>query len=47
LVPFVYALFNNGNILNGIIATIGVVILHLGTNLFDDVIDYIREKKTY
>jgi 1,4-dihydroxy-2-naphthoate octaprenyltransferase len=45
LVPFIYAVFHNGNIINGIIASLGVVILHLGTNLFDDIVDYIREKK--
>ena len=45
VVPFLYAFFNKGNILFGIIASIGVVILHLATNLFDDVIDYYREKK--
>ena len=45
LVPFIYSLFNNGNILNGIISILGVVILHLATNLFDDIIDYINEKK--
>ncbi len=44
IVPFLYALLNKGNIIYGIIALIGIVILHLGTNIFDDFIDYLREK---
>ncbi len=43
LVPFIYALFNKGNIIYGIISLIGIMILHLATNLFDDIIDYYRE----
>ncbi len=45
IVPFVYAFFDDGNILYGIAAMVGVVLLHLATNLFDDIIDYIREKR--
>lgn len=45
IVPFIYAALNGGNIKYGILAGIGIVFLHLGTNLFDDVIDYIREKR--
>ena len=40
LVIFVYALNENGNILNGVIALIGIAFDHLATNLFDDYIDY-------
>ncbi len=40
LVVFVYALKNEGNIFNGIIALIGIAFAHLATNLFDDYVDY-------
>lgn len=40
LVVFVYALKLHGNILNGIIALIGISMAHLATNLFDDYVDY-------
>lgn len=40
LVIFVYALKNGGNILNGIVALIGISCGQLATNLFDDYIDY-------
>lgn len=40
LVIFVFALKQGGNILNGIIALIGIVFAHLATNLFDDYVDY-------
>ena len=43
LVPFLFALFNKGNVLYGIIALFGIVVLHLASNLFDDIIDYSRE----
>lgn len=39
-VIFVFALKQGGNILNGIIALIGIVSAHLATNLFDDYVDY-------
>ena len=35
-----FALQHNGNIINGIIALIGISFAHLATNLFDDYIDY-------
>ncbi|MBQ9245734.1 prenyltransferase [bacterium] len=44
IVPFLYALIHKGNVLYGLIAIVGVVILHLATNLFDDIVDYSREK---
>ena len=40
LVVFVYALKYGGNILNGILALIGIAFAHLATNLFDDYVDY-------
>lgn len=40
LVIFIYALKHNGDILNGIIALIGISMAHLATNLFDDYVDY-------
>ena len=43
LIPFVYAVFNNGNIVYGILALAGIILLHLATNLFDDIVDYSRE----
>lgn len=43
-VPFIFAFLNGGSAFLGIITLIGIIIVHLGTNLFDDIIDYIREK---
>lgn len=40
LVIFVYSLKTGGNIINGIVALIGISFAHLATNLFDDYIDY-------
>lgn len=40
LVIFIYALKNGGNVLNGIVALVGVSFAQLATNLFDDYIDY-------
>lgn len=40
LVIFVYSLKFDGNILNGIVALIGISFAQLATNLFDDYIDY-------
>lgn len=40
LVIFVFAIINSGNIPLGIIALIGIVLAHLGTNLIDDYFDY-------
>lgn len=42
LVIFVYSLKLDGNVLNGIVALIGISFAHLATNLFDDYIDYKR-----
>ncbi len=43
-VPFIFALLCGGNALLGIIALAGIILVHLGTNLFDDIADYVREK---
>ena len=40
LVIFVYSLKLGGNVLNGIVALIGISCAHLATNLFDDYVDY-------
>lgn len=40
LVIFVYSLKLDGDVLNGIIALIGISFAHLATNLFDDYVDY-------
>ncbi|MBQ4123492.1 prenyltransferase [bacterium] len=44
-VPFLYGQFDGGNFVYGIIALIGVVLVHLGANLFDDIIDYTLTKR--
>ena len=43
-VPFLFALLSGGNFLYGIIALVGIVFLHAGVNVFDDIVDYSREK---
>ncbi len=40
LAIFVYALIDSGNVLYGILALIGICLVHLGTNLVDDYFDY-------
>ena len=40
LVIFIYSLKFGGNVLNGLVALIGISFAHLATNLFDDYIDY-------
>ena len=40
LVCFLYALAHDGNVLNGIIAFIGILLAHMATNLYDDYDDY-------
>ena len=40
-VPFLFGAFDGGNILFGFLAFLGIVILHLGSNLFDDTVDYL------
>lgn len=43
LVCFIFCLQYNANILNGLIALVGIICAHLGTNLFDDCIDTITK----
>ena len=40
LVIFVYSLKLGGNVLNGVLALVGISFAHLATNLFDDYVDY-------
>ena len=40
LVVFTYALLSSGNAAYGIIALIGICLVHLGTNVLDDYLDY-------
>ena len=44
-VPFIFACFKNGNINYGLLSLLGIITLHMATNLFDDAIDYTREKQ--
>lgn len=39
-IPFAFGLTNNGNILYGLLALVGIICVHLGANLFDDILDY-------
>lgn len=45
LLVYIYALLHGGNPLYGVIAYIGIAIVHLATNLSDDYFDYIRLSK--
>lgn len=40
IIVFLYALKHDGNIVNGILALIGISFAHLATNLFDDYVDF-------
>ena len=40
LVIFVYAYLNSGNVFYGFLALIGICLVHLGTNVLDDFLDY-------
>ena len=40
LIIFVYSLKLDGNVLNGVLALVGISFAHLATNLFDDYVDY-------
>lgn len=44
VVPFIFSLLKGGNFLYGVLSLIGIVLLHAGVNIFDDVVDYAREK---
>ena len=45
LVPFLYAATGQSNIFFGLIALFGILALHLGTNIFDDAVDYTIAKR--
>jgi len=45
ITAFLYGIKQDGNILYGIIALIGLIFAHLGANLFDDYTDYLRLTK--
>jgi len=45
IIPFVFGVFAKGNILYGLLALIGIAFAHLGSNMFDDFIDYKRHLK--
>ncbi len=40
LVVFTFGLYSSGNVINGILALIGICFAHLGTNVLDDYLDY-------
>ena len=44
LVPFLFASLAGGNRFFGLICLFGILILHMAANIFDDAIDYTREK---
>lgn len=43
LIPFTFGALSNGNIWFGTLSILGVLAVHLGTNIFDDAIDYTKE----
>ena len=45
LVPFLFASLAGGNRFFGLLCLFGIVILHMGANIFDDAIDYTLEKR--
>lgn len=45
LIPFIFGLTHGGNIFYGLLALFGIVFVHLGSNMFDDFIDYKRHKR--
>ena len=42
VIPFVYGVYYGGVVFSGLLALIGIVFVHLGSNLFDDYMDYRR-----
>ena len=40
IVIFIYALKHNGNAILGIVALVGISLVHMATNLIDDYFDY-------
>ena len=47
LLPFVFGLCEKGNFLYGILATIGVILAHMASNLADDFFDYKKIVKEF
>ena len=45
VIPFTFAYTKDGNLLYGLVALLGIICVHLGANLFDDIIDYKRYLK--
>ena len=45
LIPFIFGVCDGGNIFYGIIALLGILSVHAGTNMFDDFADYLIEKR--
>jgi len=45
LIPFTFGVCDGGNVFYGIIALIGILFAHAGTNMFDDFADYLIEKR--
>ena len=45
LIPFLFGLLSGGSLFSGLIALFGIVTLHMGTNIFDDAVDYTIAKK--
>lgn len=45
-VPFIFAWADGGNIFWGILALLGIIAVHFGVNILDDVIDYNIEKRS-
>lgn len=43
LIPFTFSVLSNGNIMYGTLSILGILAVHLGTNIFDDAIDYTKE----
>ena len=43
LIPFTFGVISNGNIWFGTLSLLGILAIHLGTNIFDDAIDYTKE----
>ncbi len=42
LIPFVFGIYAQGNIFYGLLTYVGIAFAHLGSNMFDDFIDYRR-----
>ena len=45
LVPYLYATISGGSRFSGLIALFGIIVLHMGVNIFDDAVDYTIAKR--